>query len=549
MMEKICKNCISLSQQCADLREDIVVISKRLNDLISSLSEEKVEVACQTISSLKCATTQTECDHILESVNSSTQTESDLFCRNGEALSHDANASLFDIFMSANHGQLPQNSLNQLHETSSSKLLAEVNNPPHIVTHTILKNQPFSNLSFVDLDREIEYDYSLGNRSVCYFGEFPYAYGNIKHQACPIPSSGNYLSLIVENLSKIVPSFKFNSILITKFNDGKDFIDFHSDNEPEIVQDSDILTISLGETRVLKFRKLPVSNTCSDQAVTSFIRHGDAYVMSRKSQDLFQHSILADNSKCPRISITFRMLKPTVNIQHLPSDHSPFVNIPQSSPNTSTVPAIELNTESTTVYIGDSMLRNLNSNKMSSSTQKAFVLSYPGATTGSILEKLKSDPQFLNINPVNVSKIVLFCGSNNVDNILGIPPPMWSRFAQGYEATVNLLNTSKMQINLLLDFLHTWARNSTINILNLLPRISNIRNNVINLLNNHIHQLCNDNSHLRMITTELHRSLFSYHNGHRKNSFFVSSGGDNVHLNNDGLIRLAKYLKYFVHHM
>ena len=51
-----------------------------------------------------------------------------------------------------------------------------------------------------------------------------------------------------------------------------------------------------------------------------------------------------------------------------------------------------------------------------------------------------------------------------------------------------------------------------------------------------------------MISTEKHRDLFTFKNGIRKHYFFLNKGEDNVHLNNLGIVRLAKYLKYFAHH-
>ena len=47
-----------------------------------------------------------------------------------------------------------------------------------------------------------------------------------------------------------------------------------------------------------------------------------------------------------------------------------------------------------------------------------------------------------------------------------------------------------------------------------------------------------------MISTEKHRNLFTFKDCFRKHVFFSDKGEDNVHLNNLGVVRLAKYLKY-----
>ena len=63
----------------------------------------------------------------------------------------------------------------------------------------------------------------------------------------------------------------------------------------------------------------------------------------------------------------------------------------------------------------------------------------------------------------------------------------------------------------------------------------------------HIKVLSDNNSYITLVATEIHRKLFSYSNGYRKSSFFLNKGSDNVHLNTAGIVRLAKYLKFFAH--
>ena len=50
-----------------------------------------------------------------------------------------------------------------------------------------------------------------------------------------------------------------------------------------------------------------------------------------------------------------------------------------------------------------------------------------------------------------------------------------------------------------------------------------------------------------MVRSEEQRNLFSTKGGFRKHAFFSSHGTDNVHLNHNGVIRLARYLKYKAH--
>ena len=86
-----------------------------------------------------------------------------------------------------------------------------------------------------------------------------------------------------------------------------------------------------------------------------------------------------------------------------------------------------------------------------------------------------------------------------------------------------------------------------INVINILPRVSRIRNSVINDLNMFINDWCHRNFYMTNINTEASRSLFSNNEGYRKNGYFNHRGTDNVHLNRLGIIRLGKHLKYIAH--
>ena len=398
-------------------------------------------------------------------------------------------------------------------------------------------NQPFSQFDFNKLDSETAYDKRLHNRSISYFGEVSYSYNNITHTPKPIPASDTYLNQMLDHLSLVLPDFNYNSILITKYLDGSDNLPFHSDNESEIVENSDIVTISLGETRTVKFRGKSLSDNYPEQSL--IVKHGDVFVMSRDSQNFFEHSLIADSSQVPRISLTLRLLKSsTPEIAFITNPIQDYTEI--ASPTT---------TKKFTLYIGDSMLKNIKHNKMSSNTQDALVYSYPGATVSGVLSKLKADPAFLNVNPNNVDKVFLFCGANNIDKVLNIPFSQNSNFADpnAFIPVDRNIEASKSEITELITFIHTWSEGASINFVNILPRVSFVRNQIINYLNSHIKHLSDILPYLSLVSTELHRNLFTFKSGYRKDMFFSSNGTDNVHLNELGIVRLAKHLKYFAH--
>ena len=149
---------------------------------------------------------------------------------------------LFDIFMQAS-------------QDVNAKKMANANDKIPVVPYATLPNQPFSQFDINKLDSDIVFDKQLGNRSVCYYGSYPYSYATISHKSRKIPASGNYLCKILDHLHNIMPDLRYNSILVTKYQSGQSSLGFHADNEAEIVQDSTIVTISLGQTRSITFRE------------------------------------------------------------------------------------------------------------------------------------------------------------------------------------------------------------------------------------------------------------------------------------------------------
>ena len=532
-----CGNCISLTQQCLELKDEISKLNQKLDNLLDSVLRNKLDFSCQSSPSLNSKYTQTEINEVdiipascFNQLASTTQTDNAI-----ELSENLANTSTYSC---AGY---------QFYESivESETYVVPLVKLPYI--H--LSNQPFSSFDVNTLDKDSAFDIKLHNRSMCYYGDSNYSYNNIVHQSRPIPSSNNYLCKILEHLHTVIPDIQYNSILLTKYMNGSQYIDFHSDDEPEIEPTSDIITISLGETRQAKFRGINVNDSYPEQSLT--VGHGDVFIMSRDSQNFFQHSISADSSQEIRISITLRLLRSnTTNTRNLPVSSSvvapALAAFGPSSDNNIRIPNA---TAKYTLYIGDSMLRHLDSKKMSSSTQEALVYYYPGATVAGVLTKLKNDPAFQCIDPKEVGKIFVFCGANNVDKALNIPFNNNSDFItlEMYRASENAIVIANSEFTELANFLFEWATSASINFVNILPRVSLVRNHIINGLNYHIEQLSLKYAYINFVSTELNRNLFSFQSGHRKNTFFSNNGDDNVHLNFQGIARLAKHLKYFAH--
>ena len=158
------------------------------------------------------------------------------------------------------------------------------------------------------LTKDIKYDKSFRNRRVAYYGKYPYNYTGGQHRARDF-SESPYLSSILEKLDSLIPNLKYNSAMVTLYNSPDASIPPHSDNEESIVADSNITTLSLGTARPVVFRKKPPGDYKKEVLNTT---HGSVYTMTRRSQDVWDHSVPKNPRKDytgPRVSITLRLLE------------------------------------------------------------------------------------------------------------------------------------------------------------------------------------------------------------------------------------------------
>ena len=92
-----------------------------------------------------------------------------------------------------------------------------------------------------------------------------------------------------------------NSVLINKYRNGKDYVGWHSDNEPVFPDNSNIISVSFGQTRKFLIKEKETKN------VTEFkLKSGDIMVMGGSFQQHFLHMVPRTHESDIRFNLTFR---------------------------------------------------------------------------------------------------------------------------------------------------------------------------------------------------------------------------------------------------
>lgn len=99
---------------------------------------------------------------------------------------------------------------------------------------------------------------------------------------------------------------EFNSCLINLYREGKDYVSWHSDDEPELGPDPFIATLSFGGTRKFQFRENKQKKLYSVE-----VESGSLMLTCDGFHNYYKHQIAPTKTKVdPRISLTFRQIIP-----------------------------------------------------------------------------------------------------------------------------------------------------------------------------------------------------------------------------------------------
>lgn len=139
-------------------------------------------------------------------------------------------------------------------------------------------------------------------RLIKWYGDIPYAYANIYHPALTMPEFLiPVLNLVnVYLIEKNIKS-QMNSVLINYYRDGKDKINFHSDDLSQIGESPVICSVSFGATRKFIFK-----HKVTKERIEILLDDGDLLIMLGDTQEHWLHGVLPEDNKDKRINLTFR---------------------------------------------------------------------------------------------------------------------------------------------------------------------------------------------------------------------------------------------------
>ncbi len=142
--------------------------------------------------------------------------------------------------------------------------------------------------------------------SVISYGEL-YSYPGAKAVSPMTKEFPDTITKMVKAIKRSYPNSVINQCLVNRYHDKEAYLPQHSDNEASIVPGSDIFTVSIGQARDVTFSK--VNSSDQNQDVVKNVKGNSIYVMSRTSQNHWNHRIDPCDEQCSvRFSITFRYI-------------------------------------------------------------------------------------------------------------------------------------------------------------------------------------------------------------------------------------------------
>ena len=139
-------------------------------------------------------------------------------------------------------------------------------------------------------------------RKVAWYGNLPfeYTYSNVKKQAI----DWNETLLELKSLVEDITGYAFNSCLLNLYHSGEEGMAWHSDDEPELLENGAIASLSFGAERTFEFK-----HKKDKSKVKVLLEHGSVLIMKFPTQKHWLHQLpKTKKSSTPRINLTFRTI-------------------------------------------------------------------------------------------------------------------------------------------------------------------------------------------------------------------------------------------------
>jgi len=137
-------------------------------------------------------------------------------------------------------------------------------------------------------------------RKVLWFGDKDTEYFYSGKQHTPLP----WREPLIELQKRLDFFAPFNSVLANYYQDGNDYMGWHSDDESELGEQAIIASLSLGASRRFIFR-----HKTSKHKIRLMLEHRSLLLMYGKCQDQWQHSLpKMKKIHDERINLTFRYI-------------------------------------------------------------------------------------------------------------------------------------------------------------------------------------------------------------------------------------------------
>jgi alkylated DNA repair dioxygenase AlkB len=126
-----------------------------------------------------------------------------------------------------------------------------------------------------------------------------YRYSGIRNDPLPWTDTLSSLRDRVQSMA----GGRYNSVLLNRYRSGRDSVDWHSDDEPELGTDPTIASLSLGSVRAFALR-----HKQSREHKVFTLQSGDLLIMRGAVQRDWEHSVPKRIEAGERINLTFRWI-------------------------------------------------------------------------------------------------------------------------------------------------------------------------------------------------------------------------------------------------